>query len=113
MVSSFAGPRKLKPFKLLFKNSECIDAFSSLGENIELDKGTAKKFERFALHMYCHNVLTQHSMQASYQTYLWRQCFNPMIDADEPVNYGWYKNDDTLDMQWMTCNPAPDEVTYS
>ena len=36
-VSSFAGRGKLKPLKLLFKNSEYIDAFSSLGEDIELD----------------------------------------------------------------------------
>ena len=130
-VSSFAGRGKLKPLKLLFKNSESIDAFSSLGEDIELDEKTAKKLERFASHMYgkkptfsisindlryniyyqkggkasfdllppCHNVLTQHSMRASYQTYIWRQCFNPMIDADKPVNYGWCMNDDTLDVQ--------------
>ena len=118
-VSSFPGGGKLKPLKLLFKNSEYIDAFSYLGEDIELNKETAKKLERFALHMYgkkptfsismndlqcsicckkggkasfgllppCHNVLTPQRMQASYQTYIWQQCFNPMIDADEPVNY--------------------------
>ena len=144
-VSSFAGRGKLKPLQLLLKNSEYIDAFSSLGENIELDEETAKKLERFALHMYgkkpmfsisikdlrysiycqkggkasfdllppCHNVLTQHSIRPGYQKYIWRQCFNPMIDADEPVNYEWCMNDDTLDVQWMACNPATDEVTYS
>ena len=139
-VSSFAGSGKLKPLKLLLKNSEYIDAFSSLGEDIKLGEETAKKLEIFALHMYgkkptfsisindlrycqkggkasfdllppCHNVLIQHSMRASYQLYIW--CFNPMIDADVPVNYGWCMNDDTLDVQWMTCNPAPDGVTYS
>ena len=52
-------------------------------------------------------------MLASYQTYIWQQGFNPMIDVDEPVNYGWYMNNDTLDVQWMTCSPASDEVTYS
>ena len=101
-VSSFAGCGKLKPLKLLFKNSEYIDPFSSLGEDIELGEETAKKLERFALHMYrkkpmfsisindlrysiycqkggkasfdllppSHNVLTQHSMRASYQLYI-------------------------------------------
>ena len=54
-VSSFAGRGKLKPLKLLFKNSKYIDGFSSLGEDIELDKDTAKKLERFALHMYGEN----------------------------------------------------------
>ena len=57
----------------------------------------------------CHNLLTQHSMRASSQTYIWRRCFNPIIDADEPVNCGWLMNDDILNVQWMTCNPAPDE----
>ena len=47
-----AGRGKLKPLKLLFKNSEYIDAFSSLGEDIELDEETAKKLEKFALHVY-------------------------------------------------------------
>ena len=53
-VNSFARPGKLKPLKLLFKNSEYIDAFSylTLGEDVKLDKKTAKKLERFALHMY-------------------------------------------------------------
>ena len=144
-MSLFAGRGKLKPLKLLLKNSEYIDTFSSLGEDIELDEETAKKLERFALQMYgkkptfsisindlqysiyCqkggkesfdllpprHNLLTQDSMRASYQTYIWQQCFNPMTDVDEPLNYGWYMNDDTLHVQWMACNPAPDEVTYS
>ena len=97
-VSSFTGRGNLKPMKLLFKNSEYIDASLSLRKDIELDEETTRKFERFALHMYgkkptfsindlrysiyCqkgrnasfdllpprHNVLTQYSMRASYQT---------------------------------------------
>ena len=51
-VSSFARRGKLKPLKLLFKNSEYIDAFSSVGKDIELDKEAAKKLQRLALHMY-------------------------------------------------------------
>ena len=47
-----AGPGKLKPLKLLFKNSEYIDTFSSLGEDMELDEETAKELEKFALHVY-------------------------------------------------------------
>ena len=52
-------------------------------------------------------------MRASYQTYIWRQRFNPMIDADEPVNHGSCMNDDRLSVQWMISNPSLDEVTYS
>ena len=35
----------------------------------------------------CHNVLTPHNIRASYQTYIWQQYFNPMIDTNEPVDY--------------------------
>jgi len=51
-VSSFARREKLKPLKLLFKRSEYIDAFCSLGEDANLDSDTTKKLERFTLHMY-------------------------------------------------------------
>ena len=51
-VSLFTGRGKLKPLKLLLKNSDYINTFSSLGEDIELDKETGKKLERFALQMY-------------------------------------------------------------
>ena len=46
-VSSFSVRGKLKPLKLLFKNGEYVDAFSSLGKDNKLNKETAKKLERF------------------------------------------------------------------
>ena len=52
IVSSFAGHGKLKPLKVLLKNSEYIHSFSSLGEDIEFDKETSKKLKGFALHVY-------------------------------------------------------------
>lgn len=58
----------------------------------------------------CLNVLTQHCIRANYQTFIWRQCFTPIIDLDVPNNHGWCMNEGKLDIQWMTCNPAPEEV---
>ena len=50
----------------------------------------------------CFNVFQQHIY--------WRQCFSPRMETDEPTDHGWCMGDGKLDMQWMTSNPAPDEV---
>ena len=55
---------------------------------------------------YYHHV----SMFSNYQMYIWRQYFNPMMETDEPTDHGWCMDDGKLDIQWMTCNPGPDEV---
>ena len=59
------------------------------------------------------NVFQQHCKWANYQTYIWRQCFNPMMKTDKPTDHWWRMGDGkiyTIDIQWMTCNPAPDEA---
>ena len=33
-----------------------------------------------------------------------------MVETDEPTDCGWCMDDAKLDIQWMTCNPYPDEV---
>jgi len=59
----------------------------------------------------CFNVFQQHCKRANYQTYIWRQCFTQMMEIEEPTDdHGWCMDDDKLDIQWMTCSPAPDEV---
>jgi len=33
------------------------------------------------------------------------------MEIEEPTDdHGWCMDDDKLDIQWMTCSPAPDEV---
>jgi hypothetical protein len=61
----------------------------------------------------CKDVLRQHSNRANYQTYIWRKSLEPFVVADSPENHGWCLNDDKLDILWMTCNPAPEEVCRS
>ena len=58
----------------------------------------------------CFNVFQQHRKRANYQTYIWRQCFNPMMETNEPTDHGWCMDDGKLDIQWIICNPVPDEV---
>ena len=58
----------------------------------------------------CFNVFKHHCKRANYQMYIWRQYFNPMMETDEPTDHGWCMDNGKLDIQWMTCNPGPDEV---
>ena len=51
-----------------------------------------------------------HISMFSSSIYIWRQCFSPRMETDEPTDHGWCMGDGKLDMQWMTSNPAPDEV---
>ena len=39
------------------------------------------------------------------------QCLVPSPSIGTPDGNGWCINDDKLDVLWMTCNPAPDEVS--
>ena len=58
----------------------------------------------------CLNVFQQHCKRANYQTYIWWQRFNPMMEIDELTDHGWCMDNGQLDIQLITCNPAPDEV---
>ena len=59
----------------------------------------------------CRNVLVQHIRRSHYQARIWRQCLTPYINPDDPTDqHGWCLNDNMIDIVWMTCNPAPDEV---
>ena len=58
----------------------------------------------------CRDVLKQHVMRSNYQTYVWRKSLEAFMSLNNPENYGWYINEEKMDVLWMTCNPAPDEV---
>ena len=58
----------------------------------------------------CHDVLIQHIKRVSYQTHIWQRSLDQFIRVDSPVGNGWFMHDSRLDIQWMTCNPAPNEV---
>ena len=32
------------------------------------------------------------------------------MDVADPIGNGWFLNEGKIDIEWMTCNPAPDEV---
>ena len=59
----------------------------------------------------CLNILTQHLERVNYQSRIWHQCLVPSPSIRTPDGNGWCINDDKLDVLWVTCNQAPDEVS--
>ena len=51
------------------------------------------------------NFLRQHM-----KIYVWQKLEN-FVSQDSPVNHGLFINNDQLDILWMTCKPAPHEVS--
>ena len=64
----------------------------------------------FAMLPPCSNVLKQHIIRVNYQILIWRKCLDNFMALNQPWEYSWCINEEKLDVKWMTCNPAPDEV---
>ena len=58
----------------------------------------------------CRNVLKQHIICANYQEFIWHKSLEPFMRQHSPEGHGWCLIEEKLDVLWMTCNPAPDEV---
>ena len=139
-VSSFASRGKIKPLNLMIKNQEYIECFSEIGVQSDVSSDLMDGIERFVSHMYggrgceanelryqlycksrgrigcenlppCRNVLLLHTRRANYQAHIWRDSLVQIQEQLDPTDYGWMTDDSgCLDIEWMTCKPAPDEV---
>ena len=59
----------------------------------------------------CDDVLELHIKRANYQAFIWRQSLLAQQQQDGLIGNGWLSNEDgSLDIEWMRCSPAPDEV---
>ena len=55
--------------------------------------------------------LVQHINRANFQAASWCECLSAEVNLPSPVGYGWtLKNDDKLDITWMTRPPAPQSL---
>ena len=140
-ISAFTGRGKTKPLKLMVKDERYVEAFALLGKEIQLTESLVATLEKFVCHMYgwkgheslneirycmycqsggkisceqlppCNDVLELHMMRANYQAYIWRQSLGPQ---QTEVDHGWLRDEESncLDIKWMRCNPAPDEVRF-
>ena len=53
-----------------------------------------------------------HAMRANYQARIWRESLVQFQSEVNSEDHGWFIDgtNDQLDIKWMRCNPAPDEV---
>ena len=60
----------------------------------------------------CEDVLQLHILKANYQAFIWRQSLLAQQAENDPLQNGWCLDEEgCFGIKWMTCNPAPDEVT--
>ena len=56
-------------------------------------------------------ALRQHCLKANYQTCIWRLCQEQTPITPSPVDHGWvFDEDGLIGINWMNCQPAPEEV---
>ena len=137
-VGAFSGKGKIKAIKLMSKNRDYVELFSSLGSSWNLTEEHISKLEEFTCHFYghksngvnllrykkycstkgkcdierlppCKSSLYQHCLRANYQCRVWRLS----LEASSLIpsaHHGWIINNDGISIKWMSCKPAPDEV---
>ena len=59
----------------------------------------------------CVSSLRKHVQRANYQCRTWREALALKVNIPDPVSHGWKVGDDgSLEIDWMDCQSAPDEV---
>ena len=138
-VSTFTGQGKIKAMKLMSTDDQYVELFCKLGRDVNLDDETFSELEAFTCHLYgskcddinhfryklycskrgkfeceklppCQASLYQHCLRANYQCKIWRSAMISNPSIPEPSGYGWNVDPDGISINWMDCNPAPDEV---
>ena len=61
----------------------------------------------------CWNTLKQHIKRVNYQTRILRKCSQVWVEEDSPLCHRWCMEDEKLDIEWMTCIPAPEEAPFT
>jgi hypothetical protein len=60
----------------------------------------------------CYDVLQLHTKRANYQARIWRESLINNQSEVDPLEHGWMLDENqVIDIKWMTCNPAPEEVS--
>ena len=64
----------------------------------------------------CKSALVEHCKRVNYQSKIWRLALEQVPEVPSPAGYGWEMlpdelNGDSLDITWMSCKSAPDEVS--
>ena len=58
-----------------------------------------------------YSALYQHTLRADYQSKIWKMYDEAKCSLPTPESSGWKLENGTLTIIWMTCSPAPEEVS--
>ena len=61
----------------------------------------------------CWNTLKQYIKRVNYQTKILRECLQVWVEQDSPLCHRWCMKGEKLDVEWMTCSPAPEEAPFT
>ena len=137
-VSAFSGKGKGKMFKLMMKKERYVKALVDLGSFWELSGETLKNIEEFVYEPYgkkcndvdllrydlhcakggkvepealppCRSSLKLHIFRENYKSAIWRRAVFPVPQVPSP--YGWDVCGDSISIQWLGSNPAPEKIS--
>ena len=137
IICSFAGRRKVKPLNLTIKDVKYIEEFAERGEHTYITGDLLQTIKSFVCHMYgwkgddrvdelqyrmyCQSgekiaceqqPCSDDTKRSIYQTRIWRESLLLYKNEVDPQEHSWVPEENgDLDIKWMTCNPAPDEVS--
>ena len=139
-VSAFAGHGKIRSLKLMAKSRAHVKLFFELVKSFQLLDELVNNLQEFVCKMYfkeiadtdllryklycskkgkceierlppCMAALRQHFLRANYQTRVWRLCREQTPTIPSPTDHDWvFDEDGIIGINWMDCQPAPDEV---
>ena len=56
-------------------------------------------------------IIKQQYLHASYQSKIWRDCIADEFFVPPPEGHGWTITNGEINIKWMDCKPAPEEVS--
>ena len=59
----------------------------------------------------CQSSLKEHCLRANYQSKIWRDCIADEFFVPPPEGHGSTIADGEINIKWMDCKPAPEEVS--
>lgn len=137
-TSAFYGKGRKKMFNLICHNEKFFEALVKFGGSFDVDENVVAQLEEFGCLLYrvdgcdlnkarytvyCSPSRTTesslpptkdefflHAKRSWYQTAIWRSCLESFIRPPSPTAHGWVEKDGSLQVVWMTQQPAPQQV---
>ena len=121
------------------KKEECLQSVCQLGDTIRINADVFQKIAKLSCHLYrmpdepniketryrkfcientpeSHQLprtkveLTQHTIRANYQAYVWKRALETNLDISSLIGHGWERENDELSVVWLENQPAPESV---